>query len=113
MKRRTPSPSDIPRGKANAIPLDALSRLWGCNPRKAREIIAQFRTKIPADGLVILSDTRQKGYWLSSDPTEIQRFISQIERMSRSQFLTLRSARIVLERHEKRGQVSIEDILDA
>ena len=78
--RRDPARTDIPFGAKNALSRRDLARLWGCSDREARRQIAEFRAMPGEDGSVILSSSSApSGYWRSTDPTEIQRFIRETE----------------------------------
>ena len=89
---------DIPFGRDNAISREKLRRLWNCNDREARLIIANLRRYPGEDGCAILStsSTHPAGYWRSDNPAEISAFIKETEGRARSTFLSLKDARRVL-----------------
>lgn len=65
----------IPHGKENAISRNELSRLLKLPDRQVRKLIEQKRQR----GIPILSSSREKGYWLSEDISEIQAFLKESE----------------------------------
>ncbi len=89
---------DIPVGRENAISRKALAKLWKCNDRVARNVIASLRQFPGEDGFAILStsSTVPEGYWRSNIAEEIQAFVNETESRARNTFLSLRDARRVL-----------------
>lgn len=101
----------IPVGRENAVSAASLARLWNCDQRVARRIVAQLRAANDDSGLVILSSAGTRGgYWRSNDEKEIHRFVRAMSSHARSTFLALRSAKRVLKKIEHAGQTSIEEI---
>ena len=103
--KHTPSRSDIPCGAKNALSRRDLARLWGCSDREARRQIAEFRAAPVEDGSVILSSSSApSGYWRSSNPAEIRRFVQETESRAKSTFGALKGARHALRQLEAAGQ---------
>ena len=86
---------DVPYGRMNAISREKLRKLWNCNDREARFIIASFRKFPGDDGCAILS-TSSTAPKRSDSPVEIQAFVNETESRARNTFLSLRDARRVL-----------------
>ena len=103
---------DIPYGRKNAISRLTLRKMWHCDDRTAREIIAYLRRNPGDDGCAILStsSTTPAGYWRSDDQAEIQAFIRETENRARNTFLSLKDAKRVLRMQNNSGQVSIDEI---
>lgn len=93
---------DVPFGRKNAISRKELSRIWNCDDRTARAIIANLRQVPGDDGCAILSTsaTEPVGYWRSDNPAEIRAFIAETEHRARNTFLSLRDALRVLKSME-------------
>ncbi len=91
---------DIPFGRDNAISREKLRKLWNCNDREARLIIANLRRLPCEDGCAILSSSSpsQSGFWRSDDPNEIAAFVAESESRAKNIFLAVREARRVLKK---------------
>lgn len=63
----------IPFGKGNAISREMLVELTGMTDRGIRKAIQVLRE----DGEIILSSSHGKGYWRSSDTSEIAQYIRE------------------------------------
>ncbi len=104
-----PKREDIPVGRNNAISRSALTRLWGCSDRNARNQIALFRAKPSDDGFAILSTAHQPaGYWRSNDKSEIERFIKETKARGRNTFVALRDANAALRHMNKQQRMVIQ-----
>lgn len=99
---------DIPFGRKNAISRKELSKIWHCDDRTARALIAELRKSPGGDGCAILSTSAAdpKGYWRSANPVEIRAFVTETTNRARNTFLALRDARRVLRSMENGGAVN-------
>ena len=88
----------IPHGKENAISREELVRLTGLDDRTVRQEIARLRES----GEIILSTSRQKGYWQSDDPVEINEYRIELKRREMSLARTNRN--ILKKLYERTGQ---------
>ena len=65
----------IPKDKDYPITRDDLARLSGLSDRSVRIAIQEARSR----GHMIVSSTKSAGYYYTTDPAEIKRYISQQE----------------------------------
>lgn len=63
----------IPYGKSNAVSREKLAELTGMTDRAIRKAIQALRE----DGEIILSSSHGKGYWRSSDTSEMAQYIRE------------------------------------
>lgn len=88
---------DIPIGRGNSIRRKELSRLWRCDEREVRRLIAAMRSEPTQDKYVVLSaSSTPAGYWRSDDPAEIRAFVVEMSARARHTFLALRHAKKIL-----------------
>lgn len=89
--------NDIPIGRNNAIRRKELSKLWKCDEREVRRLVATMRTEPTTDKYVVLStSSTPAGYWRSDDPAEIRAFVVEMSARARHTFLALRHAKKIL-----------------
>ncbi len=100
-----PSRTDIPVGRNNAVTRMALSGRWNMPDRKVRRQIARFRED-DSDGMIVVSSSRGRGYYRTSDPDEIRAFIGDTAARIRSLSRLLICARRALKRAN--GQMEME-----
>ena len=86
--------TDIPIGRENALTRAELARLWRCEEREARRVVACFRMNPDDDGYAILSSSNEPpGYWRSAEVFEIKAFISETESRASHTLAMLADAR--------------------
>ena len=100
-----PSRTDIPVGRNNAVTRMALSGRWNMPDRKVRRQIARFRED-DSDGMIVVSSSRGRGYYRTSDPDENRAFINDTAARIRSLSRLLICARRALKRAN--GQMEME-----
>jgi len=92
-------------GKENAIPSKALAEALGF--RSVRELQKAVEAERAA-GAVILCDSQGAGYYLSEDPTELQRFTRTLNARARNTIKAAESAQRALD--EVTGQTRLEGV---
>lgn len=90
----------IPTGEDNAIHLHELAMKLHSAQSSTKNMIRQARQQ----GLPILSS--KKGYWLSDDPKDKERFIAMMEMQALSRFKSTKRMRISLK--EVQGQIKAQ-----
>lgn len=60
----------IPEGRENAVSRRELARLTGLTDRSIREHIKGANRALIGEGKAILSSSRARGYWISSEVQE-------------------------------------------
>jgi biotin operon repressor len=65
----------IPKGKENAVTRTELRIFTGLSDRQIRHRIKELRD----EGVIILSSSHDKGYWISNNIQEIQFFLRECE----------------------------------
>ena len=89
--------ADIPIGRENAIKRRDLARVWKCDEREVRRLVALMRTEPTEDMYVVLSSSSNSaGYWRSNDVHEIRAFVAEMSARARHTFLALRHAKKAL-----------------
>ena len=73
---------DIPIGAENAITRKNLAALWNVNDREARRIVADLRTIDDGTDYVIVSVSRDSGYYRTQNVTEINHFVNETSKPS-------------------------------
>lgn len=81
----------LKEGKENAVTRETLCAMTGMNDRAVRSEIERLRREY-----VILNDQDGKGYYLSKDAQEVQRYVRQEEARAKAIFYRLRPARELL-----------------
>lgn len=94
-------------GKENAIPSKALAEALGF--RSIRELQKAVERERAA-GAVILSDSKNGGYYLSNDPDELRRFTQTLNARARNTMKAAQSAQRALD--AATGQESMEGWYD-
>ncbi len=90
----------IPSGEDNAIHLFDLSLKLHTTQTNTKKMIREARQQ----GLPILSS--KKGYWLSDDPKDKERFITMMEMQALSRFKSTKYMRSTLK--EVQGQIKAQ-----
>lgn len=89
----------IRKGRDKAISLENLASATGLKPRMARQLVREKRL----EGYIIASDS--SGYYIPSDPVELNGYIRHTEKWAKSILATLKNARRKLK--EAPGQESM------
>ncbi len=77
----------IPEGKENAVSRAELARLTGLPDRSIREHIKRANRALIGEGKAILSSSRARGYWISSEVREMEEYLKESTHRARSQYL--------------------------
>lgn len=91
----------IPKGKENAIHLNALSDALGVKESTAKKYVQEARR----NGLMICSG--QEGYWITDNSDEIRVFETTLHKQAISRLRTTKPMRDTLK--EYKGQMNIDD----
>ena len=94
---------DIPIGAENAITRKNLAALWNVNDREARRIVADLRTIDDGTDYVIVSVSRDSGYYRTQNVTEINHFVNEMHKRIRSTYRTIITAERIVRRLEQYG----------
>lgn len=77
----------IPFGRNNAVSRPELKRLTGISDdRKIRDLIKQANRILATEGKAILSSSGAKGYWITEDITEMEAYLEEASRRSKTQY---------------------------
>ncbi len=77
----------IPAGRQNAVSRTDLKRLTGISDdRKIRDLIKQANRILAAEGRAILSSSGTKGYWITDDIKEMEAYLEESSRRSKTQY---------------------------
>ena len=93
---------DIPIGSENAITREELAALWNVSDRMARRIIADMRTIEDGTDYVIVSVSRDSGYYRTQNLCEINHFLHEMRKRIRSTYQAIRVAHRIKHRLERR-----------
>ena len=94
---------DIPIGAENAISRKNLADLWNVNDREARRIVADLRTIDDGTDYVIVSVSRDSGYYRTQNPVEINHFVNEMHKRIRSTYRAIKAAKRIVRRLEQYG----------
>lgn len=86
----------IPIGKENAISKNDLCKMWNMNVRSVREKIKKLRCQDNGDDLVIVSTSKQSGYYRTDDRNEIKQFKAETSRRAKHTFRPLKKVNRIL-----------------
>ena len=94
---------DIPIGAENAISRKNLAAFWGVSDREARRIVADLRTIEDGTDYVIVSVSRDSGYYRTQNITEINHFVNEMHKRIRSTYRAIKVAKRISRRLEQYG----------
>lgn len=100
--------NDIPVGKNNAISKYALAGKWGKSEREVRRIIAELRAQDNGDNYIIISSSRNSGFYKTDDPKEIAAYKAETMNRARHTFKPLTKINRVLAEYDNANQYVIE-----
>lgn len=89
----------IPIGKENAISKYELCELWIMDERTVRDTIAKLREQDNGDDLVIVSTSKQAGYYRTDNRDEIAKFKEEVTNRGKHTFKPLRKVNRILGSH--------------
>lgn len=76
----------IPYGKKNAVSRAELHRLTGIPDRDIRDAIKRANKALTAEGKAIVSSAGSRGYWITEDMAEMEAYLAEGNRRSKSQY---------------------------
>ncbi len=79
----------LKKGKENAISRAQLCEITGLSDREVRGAIFEEREA----GVLILSDSGARGYWLPGSVEELEAYAKQMEKRAKKIFIASRAAR--------------------
>ena len=86
----------IPIGRENAVTRRQLCELTGMNDRMVRHQISKLRTEKSEDDMVIVSISRNRGYYRTNNPEEIAHFIAEMRKRIRATRYAIKTAETAL-----------------
>lgn len=101
---------DIPIGAENAISRKALAAYWNVSDRMARRIVADLRTIEDGTDYVIVSVSRDSGYYRTQNVCEINHFLNEMRKRIRNTYKAIRAAQRIKHRLEQRADYGGEDL---
>ncbi|XCH78881.1 MAG: hypothetical protein WHF31_15365 [Candidatus Dehalobacter alkaniphilus] len=99
----------IPIGKENAISKNDLMILWKMKERGVREMVEKLRSQDNGDDMVIISTSKQSGYYRTDNRQEIRQFKAETSKRAKHTFRPLRKVNRILGADEE--QVSFTNNL--
>lgn len=87
---------DIPTGKENAITYKELCEMWGCSERIARCILHELSSYDNGDQFVLIRSSKSKGFYLTSDTEEIEKYRKECLNKGRSIFAPVKKCNRIL-----------------
>lgn len=89
--------NSIPIGKQNAVSKERLAEMWGyATERHVREIIAKLRAMDNGDNYVIVSLSKNKGFYRTDDIEEVKAYKNETTKRARNTFIPLKKVNRVL-----------------
>lgn len=76
----------IPSGRENAVSRVELHRLTGIPDRDIRDAIKRANRALTVEGKAIVSSAGARGYWITEDMAEMEAYLAESSRRSRSQY---------------------------
>lgn len=98
----------IPIGKENAITRPELVALWGMDDRAARKVLHELSHYDNGDDYILIRSSKNKGFFKTSDPVEIESYRKECINKGRSHFAPLRKINRVVASMDA-NQFSIEN----
>lgn len=88
--------SQIPKGKENAVTYDDLCEMWDCSERTARKYLQELSNYDNSDSYVLIRSGKSKGFYLTDDIEEIERYRQECLNKGRSIFAPLKKCNRIL-----------------
>lgn len=86
----------IPKGRENAITYRELCKMWRCSERTARSILHELSSYDNGDNLILIRSSKSKGFYLTDDTDEIEKYRKECLNKGRSIFAPLKKCDRVL-----------------
>ncbi len=99
----------IPEGRENAVSRAELARLTGMPDRNIRDAIKAANRALTAKNRAILSTSGKSGYWISASREEMEAYLAESSRRSRSQYQNDAPIRELVRRMGGAGTVHVTD----
>ncbi len=100
----------IPEGKENAVSRAELARLTGIPDRNIRAAVKAANKALALEtGKAILSTSGKSGYWISASREEMEAYLAESSRRSRSQYQNDAPIRELVRRMGGAGTVHVTD----
>lgn len=99
----------IPEGRENAVSRAELARLTGMPDRNIRDAIKAANKALTAKNKAILSTSGKSGYWISTSREEMEAYLAESSRRSRSQYQNDAPIRELVRRMGGAGTVHVTD----
>lgn len=99
----------IPYGRENAVSRAELNRLTGIPDRDIRDAIKRANKALTAEGKAIVSSAGARGYWITEDMAEMEAYLAESSRRSRSQYQNDAPVRDLVRRLSGAGTVHVTD----
>jgi len=99
----------IPEGRENAVSRAELARLTGMPDRNIRDAIKAANRALTAKNKAILSTSGKSGYWISDNREEMEAYLAESSRRSRSQYQNDAPIRELVRRMGGAGTVHVTD----
>ena len=99
----------IPIGRENALTRRDLCSITGLNDREVRRQISALRAEKAEDDMVIVSVSRNRGYYRTDNPGEIAHFIAEMRKRIRATRYAIKTAESALE-HIRAKQAHFEEL---
>lgn len=99
----------IPVGRENAVTRSRLCELTGASDREVRRQISQLRSEKSEDDMVIVSVSRNRGYYRTDNPEEIAHFIAEMRKRIRATRYAIKTAEAALA-HIRAKQAHFEEL---
>ncbi len=99
----------IPEGRENAVSRAELARLTGMLDRNIRDAIKAANRALTAKNRAILSTSGKSGYWISASREEMEAYLAESSRRSRSQYQNDAPIRELVRRMGGAGTVHVTD----
>lgn len=99
----------IPYGRENDVSRAELHRLTGIPDRDIRDAIKRANIPLAAEGKAILSSAGARGYWITEDLAEMEAYLAESARRSKSQYQNDAPVRNLVRRLGGTGTVHVTD----
>lgn len=99
----------IPIGREHALTRRDLCSITGLNDREVRRQISALRAQKAEDDMVIVSVSRNRGYYRTNNPEEIAHFIAEMRKRIRATRYAIKTAETALA-HIRAKQAHFEEL---
>lgn len=93
----------IPIGKENAISKLELMMLWNVSDREVRKKVRELREYDNGDDFVIISTSKNQGYYKSNNRDEMRSYKEETSRRAKHTFTPLKKVNRILGAHEEQA----------